>query len=107
MKDFNKAIDVYNEGLAIEPNNIELQNALMSLQHKIQSQSMNQDQDPEQLARAMNDPEIQQIMADPQLQLLLKSAETDPQALMNAMNTDIKVRNAVNKLVAAGIIKTA
>lgn len=50
----------------------------------------------------MSDPEIQQIMSDPQMQLNLRKMQEDPQFAASCMN-DPKMAYAINKLIAAGI----
>jgi stress-induced-phosphoprotein 1 len=59
----------------------------------------------ETLARAMRDPEVASIMQDPIIQQILQQAQSDPRALMEHMRNPI-VRDKINKLVAAGVIKT-
>lgn len=59
----------------------------------------------ETLERAMRDPEVASIMQDPVIQQILQQAQNDPRALNDHMKNPI-VREKINKLVAAGIIKT-
>lgn len=59
----------------------------------------------ETLQRAMRDPEVASIMQDPVIQQILQQAQNEPRALMDHMKNPI-VREKINKLVAAGIIKT-
>ena len=43
---------------------------------------MMQDNDPESVKkRAMNDPEVQAILADPAMQMILQQMQKDPKAL--------------------------
>ena len=45
--------------------------------------------DPEEVRkRAMNDPEVQQIMSDPAMRMILEQMQSDPQA--------VQVRNLIN-----------
>jgi len=53
----------------------------------------------------MSDPEIQRILSDPQMQLNLKKMQEDPSYAMKAMQ-DPEMAKALNKLIAAGVIKT-
>lgn len=53
----------------------------------------------------MSDPEIQRIMSDPQMQLNLKKMQEDPQFAMQCMQNP-EMAATINKLIAAGIIKT-
>lgn len=59
----------------------------------------------ETLQRAMRDPEVAQIMQDPVMQSILQQAQSDPRALQDHMRND-KVRSKIQKLIAAGIIRT-
>lgn len=86
------------------PNSKEIQ----QVQYKIQAALYEQrsgETDEETLARAMRDPEVAGIMQDPAMQSLLQQAQQNPQALQDAMKNDV-VRGKIQKLVAAGIIKT-
>lgn len=81
---------------------------IQQVQYKIQSALYEQrsgETDEETLARAMRDPEVAGIMQDPAMQSLLQQAQQNPQALQDAMKNDV-VRGKIQKLVAAGIIKT-
>lgn len=59
----------------------------------------------ETLKRAMRDPEVAQIMQDPVMQSILQQAQQDPRALQSHMQ-NAQVRQKIEKLIAAGIIKT-
>ncbi|KCV69199.1 hypothetical protein H696_04609 [Fonticula alba] len=62
--------------------------------------------DPEAVKqRIANDPEIQGILNDPTMQLILQQASTDPAALHEHMKNPT-VANKINKLIAAGVIRT-
>ncbi|KAM6495682.1 activator of Hsp70 and Hsp90 chaperone [Amanita muscaria] len=57
------------------------------------------------LERAMRDPEIASIMTDPVMQQILQQAQNEPKALQDHMKNP-KVRQNIQKLINAGIIKT-
>jgi stress-induced-phosphoprotein 1 len=63
------------------------------------------DKDEDRYRHAMADPEIQQILSDPQMQLNLKKMQEDPSFAMQCMQ-DPEMSKAINKLIAAGVIKT-
>lgn len=45
-------------------------------------QYSNRSSDPEEVRkRAMNDPEVQQIMSDPAMRMILEQMQSDPQAV--------------------------
>jgi stress-induced-phosphoprotein 1 len=52
----------------------------------------------------MADPEIQSILSDPQINLVLKTIQERPQELSTYLK-DEKIANAIQKLIAAGILK--
>lgn len=59
----------------------------------------------ETLQRAMQDPEVASIMSDPVMNQILQSSQQNPAALQDHMkNPDI--RKKIQKLVAAGVIRT-
>lgn len=66
---------------------------------------MHSGNDEERTRHAMSDPEIQRILSDPQMQLNLKKMQEDPSYAMECMKDPV-MSNAINKLIAAGVIKT-
>lgn len=69
-------------------------------------QPAGQNETPEQVyERALKDPEVAKILADPVLQSILQQAQNDPAALQEHMKNP-EIYKKVQTLVAAGIIKT-
>ena len=60
--------------------------------------------DEQAYARAMRDPEVQQIMADPAFQSILQQAQQDPASLQQHMMKNADVRKKVEVLVRAGCV---
>lgn len=54
--------------------------------------------------RAMQDPEIQNIMMDPVMQQVLKDFQENPGAAQQHLR-NAAIRQKLNKLVAAGIVR--
>lgn len=52
----------------------------------------------------MGDPEIQQLMRDPRIVQVLKEMQENPAAAQGALR-DPFIAEAINKLIAAGVIK--
>ena len=46
-------------------------------------------------ARAMNDPEVQQIMSDPAMRMILEQMQSDPQAVQVAWKQSQQLRNVI------------
>lgn len=62
--------------------------------------------DEERMRHAMADPEIQGLMRDPRVQQCLKEMQENPKAAQDTMK-DPFIAEAINKLIAAGVIKVA
>jgi len=60
---------------------------------------------PPFLSVLMEDLSVQQIMGDPVMQSILQQAQGNPAALQDHMKNPI-VRDKINKLINAGIIRT-
>mmetsp|Transcript_17128 Transcript_17128/g.17015 ORF Transcript_17128/g.17015 Transcript_17128/m.17015 type:complete len:575 (+) Transcript_17128:2-1726(+) len=104
MKEYHKALEAYEEAEKLEPNNDECKEALQKTMAAIQSESSGVP-DEERIRHAMADPEIQNILKDPQMSQVLKDISENPMSAGKYM-TDPKIRNAINKLIAAGVIRT-
>ena len=73
MKETAKAIQAFQKALELDPNNLDAQDGLK----KCYSQD-----DPEaRRKRAMQDPQIQEIMRDPAMQIILQQMQENPGAI--------------------------
>mmetsp|Transcript_3508 Transcript_3508/g.13414 ORF Transcript_3508/g.13414 Transcript_3508/m.13414 type:complete len:562 (-) Transcript_3508:113-1798(-) len=104
MKEYHKALQAFDDGLKIDPQNADLLNRRQQLMMQINASGSEEDK-AERRAAALNDPEIQGILADPQFQHVLNKLGSDPQAAQQLMQ-DPQVRERVEKLVAAGVLET-
>ena len=104
LKDYNKALTAYEAGLKVDPTNQECINGRRQVIDKIQASNGDEQADPERMKRAMADPEIQQILKDPQMNIILQMLQENPKAAAESLR-DPKVASALNKLVAAGIVR--
>jgi len=77
--------------------------AFLSLQQAIGD--ANNNDDPERIARARQDPEIQRILTDPMIVALFKQQETDNGAIAKAVMKDPIIRDKIEMLAAAGILR--
>lgn len=110
QKEYHKALDAFQEGLKIEPKNQDCIEGGRRTAELIQrgvshSQAGN---DQERMAHAMADPEIRQLMQDPIIQQTLKdmSDESTVKHAYEAMK-DPEMYKKIQKLIAAGVIRTA
>lgn len=72
---------------------------------KVRETNKSDDVDEEQVRHAMADPEIQKILKDPQVNMFLKQMQENPVEATKALQKDAQLSNAVNKLMAAGIVR--
>jgi len=105
MKEYNKALNAYNNGLEIDKNNEECLKGREQVLSKIMETQRSDEVDEEQVRHAMADPEIQQILKDPKIRDLLRQLQENPMEAKQAMRSDERLRDAVTKLMAAGIVR--
>jgi stress-induced-phosphoprotein 1 len=108
MKEYHKALEAFDRGLKIEPENKDLKESRMKTMHAVQSSaySGSGDHDEERIRHAAADPEIQLLMRDPRIVQVLKDLQENPVSAQAALR-DPFINTAINKLIAAGIIKMA
>lgn len=109
MKEYTKALeaiqlaaDVDKEQGNANQREIQAQNA--KCMNALYSQRSNETEE-QTLERAMRDPEVAGIMQDPVMQSILQQAQSNPAALQDHMKNP-SIRSKIQKLVAAGIIRT-
>lgn len=103
MKEYHKALEMYNEALKIDPGNQDALEGKRSVDQAINQQRF-QAPDENQIKRAMADPEIQRIVSDPGMQQVLKDINENPKAAA-AHLANPKIKDALLKLQAAGILR--
>jgi stress-induced-phosphoprotein 1 len=103
-KEYHKAIENYEKILKLDPENKDAKEGIRVTQGKI-AMGMQGDNDEERVKKAMNDPEIQQIMSDPMMRIALERMQSNPQQAMEYFN-DPTLGPKLQKLIQAGIIKT-
>merc|ERR1712046_141448 len=86
MKEYHKAMNAFEKGLKIDPDNKDCKDGhaktLMTINSTAHASSGN---DEERMRHAMADPEIQMIMRDPRIQQVLKDMNENPTAGQEAM----------------------
>ncbi|KAJ0716369.1 putative Heat shock chaperonin-binding, tetratricopeptide-like helical domain superfamily [Helianthus annuus] len=107
MKEYDKALETYQEGLKHDPQNHELLEGVRSCVQQINRASrgdLTPDELKERQAKAMQDPEIQNILTDPVMAQVLKDLQENPKAAQDHMKNP-SVMNKIQKLISAGIVQ--
>lgn len=102
-KQYNKALSVYEEGLKVDETNQECIDGKQKTMWKIQEMASGPG-DEEAAARAMQDPEIQQILQDSYMQMVLGEMQKDPKKINDYMR-DPGISAKINKLIMAGVLR--
>ncbi|XP_062146091.1 hsp70-Hsp90 organizing protein 3-like [Alnus glutinosa] len=107
MKEYDKALETYREGLKHDPSNQELLDGVRRCIEQINKASRG-DFTPEELkerqAKGMQDPEIQNILQDPVMRQVLVDFQENPRAAQEHSKNPM-VMNKIQKLVSAGIVQ--
>lgn len=103
LKEYHKALETFKQGLEIDPEHTECKNGIERTNYQIQSQQGTNTE--ERAQRAMEDPEIRNIMADPVMRTVLQEMQNDPSAAQKHMSNP-EVSAKIQKLIAAGILQT-
>eukprot|EP01051_Picozoa_sp_SAG22_P009611 SAG22_NODE_812_length_7059_cov_12.792385_1_plen_116_part_00 len=110
LKEFHKCTATFQKVIELEPDSREATEAkemIMKTQYAVQATSK-APVDEQQQARAMQDPEVAAIMADPQIRGMLQNMQAGGQPAQEAqrMMQDPEVARKINVLIAAGVLKT-
>jgi len=101
MGQTQKAMDVYSKAMELDPNSDEAKNGYKDCAVR---QYSGRSSDPEEVRqRAMNDPEVQQIMSDPAMRMILEQMQSDPQAVQEHLKNPA-IMQKIMKLKDAGLI---
>lgn len=103
LKTYHKALLTLKLALKVIGNNQDLIYARQQL--NIAIGMANNREDPERQQRALEDSNIQMILKDPVITSLLKEAQSDPSRISNAIATDNNIREKIELLSAAGIVR--
>jgi len=103
-KQYHKALDSYRAGLQIEPENPTCKQGYQKVMMEINMQaSGGAGPDKERAARAMQDPEIQQILSDPTIKQVLNDFQENPKYAQQAMR-DPGIASKIERLIQAGVL---
>ncbi|KAI4315293.1 hypothetical protein L6164_028119 [Bauhinia variegata] len=107
MKEYDKALETYQEGLKHDSNNQELLDGIRRCVEQINKASrgdLSPDELKERQAKAMQDPEIQNILQDPVMRQVLTDFQENPKAAQEHTKSPM-VMNKIQKLISAGIVQ--
>ena len=103
-KEYHKVLKTIDEGQKLFPDDEELK---QMKEKTIMAINLGTgDDDKERQMKAAADPEIQALLRDPRIQQLFKDFKENPASAQQAIMKDEYIRNAFQKLVAAGLVKT-
>ncbi|KAH9721425.1 Hsp70-Hsp90 organizing protein 3 [Citrus sinensis] len=107
LKEYDKALETYQEGLKHDPQNQELLDGVRRCVQQINKAGRGE-LSPEELkerqAKGMQDPEIQNILSDPVMRQVLVDFQENPKAAQDHMKNP-QVMNKIQKLINAGIVQ--
>lgn len=107
-KQYDKALETYQAGLNIDPANEELKDGARRCvmeQNKAASGMLTEEELKARQESAMKDPEIQNILADPVMNQVLRDMSENPEAAMEHQKNPM-IMAKVRKLINAGIVQT-
>ncbi|RZC73354.1 hypothetical protein C5167_048834 [Papaver somniferum] len=107
MKEYDKALETYQEGLKHDQNNQELMDGVrrcVAQINKTNRGDISADDLKERQAKAMQDPEIQNILSDPVMRQVLSDFQENPNAAQSHLKSP-EVMEKIQKLVSAGIVQ--
>eukprot|EP00656_Telonema_subtile_P038340 TRINITY_DN4309_c0_g1_i1.p1 TRINITY_DN4309_c0_g1~~TRINITY_DN4309_c0_g1_i1.p1 ORF type:complete len:368 (-),score=174.26 TRINITY_DN4309_c0_g1_i1:220-1323(-) len=106
-KEYHKVIPMYEMVLALDEADADTkrkaEEGLVRTQQAVQK-AQYEAPDEERLKRAQQDPEIQQLLADPMVQQAIKDFQENPKYAQNALK-EPQMAAKLNKLAAAGILR--
>jgi stress-induced-phosphoprotein 1 len=106
MKEYNRCIDVCGEAAEHDEGGKNAREIQQQEQKAMQAQFSARDGETEEqtMERIQRDPEIVSILQDPIMQSILQQAKENPAALQDHLKNP-QIRQKVQKLVAAGVIR--
>lgn len=98
LKEPAKAISAYSKALELDPN---CQEAIEGYR----TCSIETNSNPEEVRkRAMQDPEVQDILRDPAMRMILEQMQSDPRAAQDHLKNP-EIRTKLQKLIESGLIQ--
>lgn len=107
MKEYDKALETYREGLKLEPQNQELLDGIRSCVqqiNKVGSGNLTPEELKERQAKGLQDPDIQAILTDPIMRQVLTDFQENPKSAAEHQKNPM-IMAKIQKLVGAGIVQ--
>ncbi|XP_066348629.1 hsp70-Hsp90 organizing protein-like [Miscanthus floridulus] len=107
MKEYDKALETYQAGLKHDPKNQELLDGVRRCVEQINKASrgeLSEEELKERQNKAMQDPEIQNILTDPIMRQVLTDLQENPRAAQVHLKNP-GVMQKIQKLVSSGIVQ--
>lgn len=105
-KEYHKALETYQKGLAIEADNKACKDGLAKTMRMVNSATCSGEVDKERAAHGMADPEIQAILRDPMVNQVIQDLSGGDQAAGQRAMQDPGMAAKIQKLIAAGVLQT-
>lgn len=107
MKDYDKALAAYQQGLELDPDNEELRDGVqrcVTQINKVSRGEVSEEELRQRQERALADPEVQMILTDPIMRQVLNDFQEDPKAAQHHMK-NAQIMAKLQKLINAGIVR--
>lgn len=106
MKEYKRALEMYEKGLALDPNSEECKKGKEQVLQKVREANVSgAEPDEQRLQKAMADPEIQNILKDPNVNFCLQKMQEDPKEISEILMKDQAMASKIQKLIVAGVLK--
>ena len=105
-RDLDKSADILREAQKMDPDNKEVADALLDIRDQKASRLMNTGNlsEEEIKQRAMQDPAVQEILADPGIRMILNQMQEDPKAIVDHLKNPM-IAKKLEKLMEVGILQ--
>jgi len=100
MKDYHKALKMYEQAMEIDNNNQDVVRGYSQTLQKIQETRGDKDR----AERSLQDPEIQGILREDQVQSILQLLKSDPAAAQRAISQNRELSRKFSVLMSAGLV---
>lgn len=104
LRKYHRALESYDAGLSIDATNNQCVEGKFRTQNQINECLRSGKSDPERAKRAMEDPEIQALLKDPEVNTVLNEMQNGRNAEANKAMQNPSIAAKISTLVAAGVL---